>query len=63
LGAQLLQQADGTADLKELATEIYPETKVLSLPPGRQSTQQFDPQHTTRYTELASDRFKIFWHD
>ena len=20
-------------------------------------------QHTTRYTELASDRFKNFWHD
>ena len=20
-------------------------------------------QHTTRYTELASDRFKDFWHD
>jgi ATP-binding cassette subfamily B protein len=43
LGAQLLQQADGTADLKELASEIYPEAKVLKLAPGKQSTQQFDP--------------------
>jgi ATP-binding cassette, subfamily B, bacterial HlyB/CyaB len=43
LGAQLLQQADGTADLKELATEIYSEAKVLSLPPGKHPTQQLDP--------------------
>jgi ATP-binding cassette, subfamily B, bacterial HlyB/CyaB len=43
LGAQLLQQADGTADLKELSTEIYSEAEVRILPPGKQSTQPFDP--------------------
>ncbi len=43
LGAHLVQQADGTADLKELATEIHSEAKVLSLPPGKQSAQQLDP--------------------
>ncbi len=43
LGTQLAQQADGTADLRELATEVYAEAKVLKLSPGRQSTQQFDP--------------------
>jgi HlyB family type I secretion system ABC transporter len=43
LGAQLLQQADGTADLKELATEIYSETKVRVLPAGKQPISPLDP--------------------
>jgi HlyB family type I secretion system ABC transporter len=43
LGAHLLQQADGTADLKELATEIYSEAKVLRLPTGKQPIPPLDP--------------------
>jgi ATP-binding cassette, subfamily B, bacterial HlyB/CyaB len=43
LGAQLAQQADGTVDLKELATEIGSAVQVRILPTGRQSAQQLDP--------------------
>jgi ATP-binding cassette, subfamily B, bacterial HlyB/CyaB len=43
LGAQLLQQADGTADLKALATEIHSETKVRVLPAGKQPIPPLDP--------------------
>jgi ATP-binding cassette subfamily B protein len=43
LGAQLLEQADGTADLKELATKVYSEAKLLRLSPGKQPLPPLDP--------------------
>jgi ATP-binding cassette, subfamily B, bacterial HlyB/CyaB len=59
LGAQLLQQADGTADLKELATKICSEAKVRILPPGKQSIQQFDPDWVWLVSSGAITNFLV----
>lgn len=43
LGAELHRQANGSADLKELALQAQSQAVVCNLPPGRTPTNQLEP--------------------
>jgi site-specific recombinase XerD len=47
-----------SADKVPLISSCKQDTRAIQHYPGHRNIQ-----HTTRYTELAADRFKDFWRD